>query len=364
MARFSPPGGLRDLTRDADLQAWSDAVNALLNARIRPGGQLFNNVTNPRSDLEPRRIPWLASPQTVYDHKERDVARAQVDDPANRRDRGDGQNEYTEWFTRRDPDAVITQVDITTELPDYWDFLGTALSRNELGDVYRQLYPLATDAELHPGGTDYDPLNVWNTSRGAMHLIGEINTLSPDALGVIAGALPWRFNAAGEVIDVQDCVTGGERVFHADPTIVANINRMAREGRAITIADPFGVYILGVDTEGWVCPDGSDPALLVTYSRGTPPMHARIAVPPGAPFRLGQVRIGGVPLEYGSQIAELTTVAITMMAGPPGELTFTTGFNCAEEIASPPLSPEDLIPAVAEVTVVEETVIMIGRPLR
>lgn len=357
---FSPPGGLRDLTDPAHLQAWSDAVSGLLDARIRAGGQLFNNVTRPRTDLEPRRIPWLASPQTVYDHMTRDAARRQVDDPANRPDSGVGQNEYTEWFTAKDPDGVVTQVDITTELPDYWRFIGGVLPADRIGDIYRELYPTATDGELRRDGS-YDPNNPFNTTRGAMHLIGEINTLSPDALGVIAGAIPWRFNVAREVIDVQDCVRPRAPVFHADPTIVANINRMAREGRAITIDDPFGVYIFGVDTEGWVCPDGSDPAALVTYHRGDPPMHARIAPPPGATFRLGDVTIGGIPIRFGSQIAERTTVGITMLVGPPGEFTFTTGINCAEEIAMPRAGAGDVELLAVEAVVVEETVVTFER---
>lgn len=222
---------MRDLTRNEHLQAWSDTVSRLLDRRITPGGQLFNNITrtSPRTDLKPRRIPWLASPQTVYDHRKRDEARAQVDDPANRPNSGDGQNEYSEWFTRRDPDGVVTQVDITTELPDYWQYIGEVLTPTELGNVYRQLYPDATDDDLRTGGR-YDPGNPFNKSRGAMHLIGEINTLNPDALGVIAGGLSWRFNAAGEVIDAQDCVSRRAPVFHADPTIVANVNRWRARG--------------------------------------------------------------------------------------------------------------------------------------
>jgi len=360
MPRFSPPGGLKDLTDDARLQAWSDAVSGLLDGHIRPGGQLFNNVTNPRTDLEPRRIPWLASPQTVYDHRKRDDARRQVDDPANRPSSGDGQNEYTEWFTRRDADGVVTRVDITTELPDYWNFIAGVLPAQRIGDIYRTIFPEATDDALRRDGA-YDPNNPFNTSRGAMHLIGEINTLEPDALGVIGGAVLWRFNAAGRVIDAQDCVRGPAPVFHADPTIVANINRMAREGRAITIADPFGVYILGVDTEGWACPDGSDPAALVTYHRGEPPMHAIVAVPPDKAFRLGDVTIGGIPITSGSQIAERTTVGITMLVGPPGEFTLTRGINCPEEIAPPP--PEEARLA-GIVEVVEETVIVFERSVR
>jgi len=363
MARFSPPGGLTDLTRDADLQAWSDTVSALLDARIPEGGQLFNPVTRPRGDLQSRSVPWIAMPQTVWDHRPREAARAQVDDPANRPDSRTGQNEYTEWFTHRDPaDGEVVGVDLTTELPDYWRFLGERLSPTELGNVYRQLYPAAADAELRDATGNYDPRNPWNTTRGAMHLIGEINTLAPDALGVVAGAVPWRFRAPGEVVDVQDCGLG---VFHADPSIVANLNRIAREGRAITLRDPIGVYIIDLDTTGWETPDGSDPAELVTFSRGNPPMHARIAVPEGRGFRLCDVKIAGERIRWGAQIAERTVVGITAAVGPPGEFTFADGIRCAgpgPELADA-VADADAGAALAGV-MVEETILVIGRSVR
>lgn len=93
-------------------------------------------------------------------------------------------------------------------------------------------------------------------------------------------------------------------------------------------------------------------------------MHARVAVPPGAPFRLGDVTIGGIPIRSGAQIAERTTVGITMLVGPPGEFTFTRGINCAEEIAMPrdggggDLGP---LAAAEPVVIVEETVIVFER---
>lgn len=328
MPRFSPPGNLTDLTRDADLQAWSDLVSSLLDGHITAGGQLFNPVTSPRPNLETRRIPWLAIPQTVADHRSVEATRVQVDNPANRRNGSVGQNEYCEWFTRRSsPGGEVLSVDLTTELPEYFEFLSAPgrLSPAELGNVYRQLYPAATDAELRSGGGAYDPLNRWNTSDGAMHLIGRINDLEPNALGVIQGSVPWRFSAAGRLLDVQDCGMG---VFHADTSIVANINRMAREGRAITVADPIGIYIIDVDTSGWVPPDGSDPRELLTFSRGNPPMHLRVAPPAGATWGLHQVTIAGEPIRFGAQIAERTVVGVTMAVGPPGEFTFTTGYVC------------------------------------
>lgn len=332
MPRFSPPGGVIDLTRDADLQAWSDTVSALLNGHIQPGGPLFNPVTHPRGDLSPRRIPWIAMPQTVWDHTKRDRGRAHVDAPANRPDSGQGQNEYCEWFTHRDPASrKVVAVDLTTELPEWWTFVAGRLTRSQFGNLYRTLYPAAADDDLFDAAGNYDPRNRWNTTDGAVHLIGQINDLEPNALGVVEGAIPWRFGPAGQVVDVQDCP---QRTFHADTTIVANLNRASREGRAITLADPIGVYIVDVDTSGWETPDGSDPRALLTFVRGTPPMRLRVGVPAGREWRLGDVRIAGEPIRWGSQIAERTVVGITALVGPPGEFTFPASPpECAAPIA-------------------------------
>lgn len=317
MPMLSPPGGVTDLTRAEDLRAWSDFLSAQLTAHLPPGGQMFNPLTHPRADLEPRRIPWLAVPQTVWDHRPRQAARALADEPDNRPDISTGQNEYAEWFTGRDPDDnEVVSVDLVTEFGEYWSFLDGRLSRAELGNVYRQLYPAAADAELHRGPDGpYDPANPWNRTRGAMHLVGGINTL-PAALGVIRDAVPWRFNSAGEMVDAQDC---GPNRHHADPSLIANVNRIAREGRAITLADPAGIYILDVDTSGWRTPDGSDPRALIRFSRGTPPMHARVAVPPGRRFRLCDVTIAGERIRWGSQVAERVVVGTVLAVGPPGE---------------------------------------------
>lgn len=322
MPRFLPPGRLADLTRDADLQAWSDTISGAVDGLVRPGGQFFNPVTHPRADLTPRRIPWSAVPQTVFDFSRRAPARTQVDDPANRQDRRDGQNEYSEWFTLRHPaDRAVVRVDVATELGEYWGFVASALDtrRTEFRDIVRQLYPSATEADLF-NAAGYDPLNPFNTTRGALHLIGEINTL-PAALGVIGGGLALRTGDAGELLDIQDTIPPPS-TFHADPSISVNVNRLAREGRAITVGapggDPFGIYIFDVDTSGWRCPDGSDPRGLLTFSRGTPPQHVRVSAE-GRTFRLADVRIAGEPIRSGSQIAERTTVGIVMMVGPAGE---------------------------------------------
>lgn len=341
MPRFSPPGRLTDLTADADLQAWSDVINNALNSAINSlvasvgaeNAQLVNPLTRPIDDARRRIIPWFTFAEDVWDFRPRTEARVHADNPANRQPPSRGQNEYSEWFTHRDASGRVTAVDITTELPDYWNFLATRLSRAAFTAIYRAwANPAATEADLFSGpGGSYNPLNPFNTTRGTMHMINGINNL-PAALGLIWEATRWRFRGT-EVVDVQDCGLGGPH--HADPTVIAHFNRLAREGRLITLEDPVGLYILGVDTDGWKTPDGSPPEDLVQYVRGTPPVRARVAVPPGRGFSLSEVTIGGEPIRWGSQIAERTTVAVIASVSPPGKIRPTRGTPCTGGITGP-----------------------------
>jgi hypothetical protein len=337
--RFSPPGRLTDLTADADLQAWSDVVDGALDSAIASlvasvgaeNAQLVNPLTRPIDDPRRRIIPWFTFAEDVWDFRRRTEARVHADDPANRRPASRGQNEYSEWFTHRDASGRVTAVDITTELPDYWNFLAGRLSRAAFTAIYRAwANPAATEADLFsgPGGL-YNPLNPFNTTRGTMHMINNINNL-PAALGLIWDATMWRFRGTA-VVDVQDCGLGGPH--HADPTVIAHFNRLAREGRFITLQDPVGIYILGVDTDGWKTPDASPPETLVRYVRGNPPVRARVAPPAGAAWTLSEVTIGGEPIRWGSQIAERTTVAVIASVGRPGEVRPTRGTECTGGIS-------------------------------
>ncbi|HET9767917.1 MAG TPA: hypothetical protein VFS60_13760, partial [Thermoanaerobaculia bacterium] len=256
---------LSDLTRDDDLQAWSDLVDGALNGVIdelvaRVGAenaQLVNPLRVPIADAQPRLIPWLTRPQLLYDSNRLRDARATAETVADRA----SQDEYSEWYTHYDrPGGNVLAVDITTELPEYWKFLSETLPRPDFVALYaRYVGPAVTEADLFPGGGPYEPFNEFNTRRGAMHMICGINNLGA-ALGLIWSATIWRL-AGSRPSDVQDC--GFALSHHADPTVIAHFNRLAREGRLITLADPVGVYILGVDTTGWRTPDGSDPRRLV-----------------------------------------------------------------------------------------------------
>lgn len=339
MALFSPPGHLTDLTTPAQLQGWSDLVSGGLDSTIAnvaaeigaANVQLVNplrtSIANPRRRL----IPWLTFPQVVYDRNTLAHSRTIVESDTTRNSR----DEYSEWFTHMSGGNVIA-VDITTELPEYWDYLATALSHTAFADIYRRYAnPAATEAALFPpsgaAGDRYDPMNRFNTTDGAMHMICGINNLNA-ALGLIGPSTIVRFNGT-EPKDVQDCEPGGQH--HADPTVIAHFNRLAREGRYITLDDPVGVYILGVDTAGWKTPDGSDPRNLITVSRGNPPVRLRVHVPGGG-FTLSDVTIGGEPIRSGAQVAERVTVGIFASVGAAGTIRPTRGRVCRTAAAPPP----------------------------
>jgi hypothetical protein len=178
-----------------------------------------------------------------------------------------------------------------------------------------------------------------------MHMINDINTL-PAAVGLIADATIWRRNGT-EPVDIQLCGAMGSH--HADPTVIAHFNRLAREERFITLADPVGVYIFDIDTMGWETPDGSDPRRLISFNRGRPPVRARVGVrrgcgcvpwrrPKPPRFKLSDVTICGERIVSGSQIAERTTVGVIAMVGPKGAIR-PTGSRPCTPIAAFALSP-------------------------
>ena len=317
--RFAPPGGLASDLDDREelLDAWSDAVDGLLEEAIRglartEDVQLFNPVRNPRTDLQPRPVPWITMPARFANHQNRRDALIEADAPAGARNSRENQPEYSEWFTRRDANGRVMRVDVTTELPEYWRFLGEQQPAKVLALYQTHVSPRVVETDLFVDGV-YDPQNVWNSERGAMHMTCSINTLRL-AIGVLAGGIIWRRRDERIVTDVQFCEPGSA-TENADPTLIAHANRLAREQRAITFANPPGIYILGLDLDGWKRPDGRPVTRedVVAGVRGTPAVRLEIE---GRDFALWESTIDGEPVEWGSQIAERITVGPIAAVGP------------------------------------------------
>lgn len=310
LERYAPPGNLvDDVDGDVDLlKAWSAAVSDLLNDDL-DGLQYFDQTVEDHGDLYPRTIPWITMPARLANGRTRADALKIADEPAAVGTGREEQREYSEWFTHRDAQKRVIRVDVTTEIPEYWEMFLAKVRPDKVLDLYQQYVSRdVTEADLFDANGVYKPLNRFNSTDGAMHMTCGINTIDL-AFGVVSGAMPW-FERDGIIVDRQECArdTAGE---NADPAIQVHVNRLSREQRFLTFADPPGIHILGLDLDGWHGPDGRPVTWedVVFETRGDPYVRLRIE---GSRFALWECTIDGEPIEYGSQIAERITVGPTL----------------------------------------------------
>jgi len=333
LERFSPPGNLTDLTTAVGLQGWSDkkihpfftseiaSVRSCVGAgKVQFVDPLVRDLGNSR-----RTISWPAFPIALLAQGlTREQALEHADDPEN----GRGvQDEYLEWFIHRDDNGEMIAVDFTCEGPEYWEYLSTTLSKAAFEKVYKIANPAATADALFAADGSYNPNNPFNTTKGIMHLIHGANTLGAE-IDIVAQSTMIRDKTA--IVSCFRCHAAshiGDGTRKSDPTIASNVNQLAQDGRAITIADPVGLYIGGLDTAGWSTPDGSNPQSLFKITRGNPGVRARFEVPQGK-FRIADVRIGGEPIRSAGQIAEHVSIQVTAIVGPTGEFTAQPTVPC------------------------------------
>jgi hypothetical protein len=168
----------------------------------------------------------------------------------------------------------------------------------------------------------YNMFNKWNTELGIVHLCSPPNALQAE-IQLGADATILRCDENGNPIVLPEplicCSQYGSPNRNSDPTIGSSVNALARAGRMITLSDPIGLYMDSIDTTGWSCPDGSNPADYVTYVRGSQGRNSRIEVEvPGRRFSVGDITIGGTRIEYGGQIAECISVNLVAKATVKG----------------------------------------------
>jgi hypothetical protein len=264
------------------------------------------------------------------------------------------QDEYCEWFVDRDPATRrVRRMTFTCEGPEYWRFLAMGTRaffdpgdpRRDIvpgditlvGDLYRQyVSPDVRDEDLvwpfdvarfetsdqrwhlHARAGDYNPLNRWNTTHGAMHLTHPANTLGAE-INLAGGATVPRRNGSGQ--DITDtellicCAGYGEPNRSSDPSIGAGVNAFARRGLSVSLADPVGLYIADFGLGGLQGPNGEDVSAAWHADRGDPGrnmlLRGRLELPQGHPFTLDQLLAGGVPLEFGGQAADRMQMVLT-----------------------------------------------------
>jgi hypothetical protein len=309
VTRFDTPGRLRDLPAGSRFyDEWHELVAEIINARTPASGSgVFFDPT--AADFEPAAAPsypWIGFPRPHLLINHRDDRDQAFRSGENRH----AQHEYLEWHVTR-ANGKISKVVFVTETREYWHTLAAADPKRVL-ELYRELVdPAVAMDDLFPDGS-YDDENRWNHERGIIHYIMNINGLAPlinaQQNSVIDPAsmdnyegLPLRFDANNEISTASDAR------FSLD------IGACLRRGFAVTVREPVGLYIVGWDDTGWMKPDGSPVGDYWRVSRGAPEAALRLEyeVPAAEGFLVGDISIGGRPIEYGGQLAE----HITVMAG-------------------------------------------------
>lgn len=294
-------------------EKWHDRVAAIIKPRTAGSGsgEFFDPSD---ADFEPAcrpAYPWIGFPRPHLLINHRDDRAAAFRSGESR----DAQHEYLEWHVTRVGEKVAKVV-FVTETPEYWSLLAAEAPERVLA-LYRELVDPAVEmTDLLAADGAYDPRNDWNSGRGIVHYIMAINSLSallnaeqdsvisPLVLDNYDG-LPLRFDANNEISTASDAR------FSLD------IGALSRRGWSVTADEPVGIYMVAWDDAGWTKPDGTPVGDYWRVVRGTAAAALRLeyAVPAGEGFVVGDIMIGGRPIEYGGQLAEHITVLTRGLAG-------------------------------------------------
>lgn len=331
---YHAPGNIDELSEEA-LEAWNAELSGLFAGQIAFARRLIDPDAGRAWLFDPIEtgvertvragIDWIAFPKRVSASglPPRDGWKL-VDDDRNRHE------EYCEWEVARDTAGKVVRVTLTCETEDYYDFL----FRNDqalLLDLYhRHVSPQVAIGQLKRPDGSYDPQNVWNfpqsgAPRGVIMHMGQRNNSFGAAVNLSAVATWPRANGAGAAIvgeqELIGCARFGEAQRHSDPHIGSEINKLVRAGNEVSFADPVGLYIDRIDLSDFEVPAGTPASSLMRVVRGNADHMLRVIfeAPAGSGFALGDVRIGGERIRFGSQVAEKTHIRIRGIARSAGE---------------------------------------------
>jgi hypothetical protein len=230
------------------------------------------------------------------------------------------QDEYLEWFAHKNAAGKITHVDFTCEAYDYFQFLFDAAPHVLLKHYHDFIDTKVQLADLNSGGA-YDPLNRFNTELGAIHLTHPANNLFAEIYLAASATVRRRHPGGGDEtssIPLIKCAKYGNETRNSDPNIGAAVNGFARDKRMITLANPVGLYMSSFDGAG-VTLDGKPAGGFFKVVRGALPLAVRAVFEvPAAEAAQGKtvsdVKIGGTPVDFGGQLAQLITMHLVGVA--------------------------------------------------
>lgn len=319
LPKFDTPAFLTDAPAASPFyNNWSTFISNMIGG-IAPGiggGAFYNPTTTDVNIAGEKKLTWMGFPRDLILPGNRDnktLAYIQADSsPATRQ----WQNEYFEWRADRNAAGKITKLTFVTETPEYYQRLWLDDPAAVL-NIYRTLVsPSVVLADLQDAGGSYNKFNRWNTTDGIVHYIQSINTLGA-AIGLAKGSVnaPMPFND-----NYQARPGSASATTSVDPRVGFDINMLVRKGLYVTLSNPIGFYIAGRDDSSITRPGGSPAGNYWRIVRGVPGKVLRLEyqVPAGLGFVVGDMKIGGRPIEYGGQIAEQITVTIGGIAGTTG----------------------------------------------
>jgi len=310
LARFSTPARLPD----PDPNAWNARVRKILAPYLDGSLPHFYDPTrkNTPADTPAPMVSWVAFPASLRGSSQ--AARLGLAD-----DERTLQDEYCEWTVVRNARRKITRVTFTTELPEYWEHLFNVAPQRLL-QLYRRLVdPRVKPGDLRTAKGKYKRENRWNTSAPGRlaHLTQDNNTLEA-AVDLVARATVLRIKHGQPVTNQQElvrCSGLGNPLRHSDPQIASAVNVAVGEGNEIAFADPPGLHLGRPLTAGMITPDGADAAKFWKIERGNAEhtLRARFEVPPKRGYVVGDIEIGGRPIQHGGQIAQRVQVWVRVL---------------------------------------------------
>lgn len=314
LKRFDTPAQLRDVPLTSPFyDKWSAYISKIVgNTAKGDAGTFYNPTKTDASVIGEKTLTWMGYSRELRINGEvsgdRAASFAEAEADILKRI---PQIEYFEWRTER-KDGKITRVTFVTETADYYQQLW-AVDRNAVVKLYRKLVSRwVMEAELHNNGV-YNKFNKWNTTDGIVHYIHPVNTFN-DAIGLFREGIKSKPPFAD---NYEATPALYNRPTSADPRLSIDSHMLIRKGNAICIKNPIGLYMVGWDNSGITHPDGSPADSYWKIVRGSPGMALRLEyeVPAAKGFVVGDLKIGGRPIEYGGQLAEHIAVGFTASVG-------------------------------------------------
>jgi hypothetical protein len=253
----------------------------------------------------------------------------------------DRQDEYVEWAVNRNGEGKITKLVFVAEGYDYFSALFehdegrvlelykefTGISSLRVDDlrtkdgIYRRLSDGSTVPVAKPG--EFNPRNRYNIFPGIVHLSHRANSLGAEVnLAGVSGIA--RKKSTGALLDGKNeeellcCNKGGNPNRNSDPLISAQAYAQVLGSYRYTLANPVGLYITGVEESSLLLPDNrtqvprdwwrvvrGDGLWDVSKSRV---LRLELEVPREENLTISDLLIGGDPVRFAGQIAELLSV--------------------------------------------------------